>query len=127
MNERVSVNARVIGIAYVRGCIHLLLFYFFSAAFWGDIALSDEDAKREQKYLQQINNTLFELQVEDPRRYTYTETDNDKSDKGKSKAKGKEPLMKIKHMDESMVKEKRYLRKVLKEKVQILKGMCKTG
>ncbi|XP_050394072.2 tolloid-like protein 1 [Patella vulgata] len=96
-------------------------------AFWGDIALSDEDAKREQKYLQQLNNTLFELQVEDPRHYTYTQTENDKNDKGKSKPKEKEPLMKIKQMDESVVKEKRYLRKVLKEKVQILKGMCKMG
>ncbi|ESO84883.1 hypothetical protein LOTGIDRAFT_168377 [Lottia gigantea] len=91
-----------------------------AAGFMGDIALSEEEFKRERKYLQQMNNTMFELQVEDPRT-TYI-------GRKPSKYSGQpENTLKKLPMSELDVKKKKYLRKILKEKKQNLKSLCKKG
>ena len=86
---------------------------FFSAAFWGDIALSDEEYNKFKDVVWKMkhkNNSMYELQVEDPG-FGYNIPDSNY----------KKDIV----CNSKTLKDKKYVKKIIKQKVREIK-MCKT-
>lgn len=84
----------------------------FTAAFYEDIALDDEDYKAVKRILRQSNTSDFEMQVEDPGIHT------------RGPSKGGQAAEVRDSQRKQILKDKRMLKQFLQEKKKELRSKC---
>ncbi|XP_046557391.1 LOW QUALITY PROTEIN: bone morphogenetic protein 1-like [Haliotis rubra] len=82
-----------------------------AAGFMGDIAMTEDEYEAQKHRYRERNQGLWELQVEDPGNYGYEDKKFSKKDM----------------LNPKTLKDKRYLKKILKQKVKQMKIPCTKG